>query len=240
MFTDNQTVFVNRIDDQAAARPMAYLRSAGLAALLIGLTGCAGAAVSNVATVQSRGPAPSEILVAVDAAPMTDATHQTRAAQTAASKLQTALIERLTSSRVAAEPFAPGTSHPGAAVLHVSVVRADPGSLTERFVVGFGLGSAKLQANAELEGADESGRISLTAFDTSSRGGIRPGLILPGAVALATRNPIHLAIGGAIDIATNSRGGLARPTSSTATAIVAQLKQYYAAAGWYWPAGHEA
>jgi len=59
-------------------------------------------------------------------------------------------------------------------------------------------------------------------------------------VASATRNPIHLAIGGAIDIAMNLRGGLARPTSSTATAIVAQLKQYYATAGWYRPAGHEA
>ena len=238
MFTDNQKVFVNRIDAAAAGRPMAYLRLAALAALLIGLTGCAGATVSNVATVQSRGPSPSDILVAVDAAPMSDAT-QTEAAQAIASKLQTALVERLTSSRVTAEPFVRGTSHPGAAVLHVSVVRADPGSLAERLVVGFGLGSAKLKANSELESADGSGGISLTAFNTSSHSDIKPGLILPGAVALATRNPIHLAIGGGIDIAMNLRGGLARPTSSTASAIVAQLKKYYAAAGWYWPAEHE-
>jgi len=195
--------------------------------------------VSNVAAVQTAGPAPSEILVAVNAAPMTDAA-QIRAAQTVASKLQTALVERLTSSRVTAEPFVRETSHPGAALLHVSVVLADPGSLAERFVVGFGLGSAKLQANAELESADGSGGISLTAFNTFSHSGIKPGLILPGVVALATRNPIHLAIGGTIDIAMNLRGGLARPTSSsTASAIVAQLRKYYAAAGWYWPAGNE-
>lgn len=238
MFTDNQKPFVNRRDAEVAGRRMACLRSAGLAALLIGLTGCAGAAVSNVAAVQPSGPPPSEILVAVDAAPMTGAT-QTHAAQAVASKLQTALVERLTGSHLTAEPFVPGTSHPGAAILHVSVVQADPGSLAERFVVGFGLGSGKLQANAELEYAQGSSGMSLTTFDTSSHSGMKPGLILPGAVALATRNPIHLAIGGAIDIAMNVRGGLARPTSSTASGIVAQLKKYYASAGWYWPAGHE-
>jgi hypothetical protein len=238
MFTDNQKILVNRIDAEAACRPMGYLRSAGLAALLIGLAGCAGAPGSNVAAVQPSGPSPSEILVAADAAPMTDAT-QTHAAQQIASKLQIALVERLTGSRVTAEPFVPGTSHPRAAVLHVSVVQANPGSLVERFVVGFGLGSAKLQANAELESADGSGGTSLTAFNTSSDSGMKPGLILPGAVALATWNPIHLAIGGGIDIAMNLRGGLARPTSSTASAIVAQLKKYDASAGWYWEAGNE-
>ena len=238
MFADNRKVFVNRIDAAAARRPIACLRSAGLAALLIGLAGCAGAAVSNVAVVQPSGPPPSEILVAVDAAPMTDAT-QTHAAQQVASKLQSILVNRLTAARVTAEPFVPGSSHPGAALLRVSVVRADPGSFVERFIVGFGLGHAKLQANAELETADGSRGTSLTAFNTSSGSGMKPGLILPGAVALATWNPIHLAIGGGIDIAMNLRGGLARPTSSTASAIVAQLKKYYTAAGWYWPAGHE-
>lgn len=236
MFTDDQKVFVNRIDVGTVCRPMAPLRSAGFAALLTGLAGCAGATVSNVAAVQPTGPSPSEILVAVDAAPMTDAT-QTHAAQQVASKLQSALVERLTGARVTAEPFEPGSQHRGAALLHVSVVQADPGSLVERFVVGFGLGHAELQAKTELESADGSGGTSLTAFNTSGDSGMKPGLILPGAVALATRNPIHLAIGGGIDIAMNLRGGLARPTSSTASAIVAQLKKYYASAGWYWPAG---
>jgi hypothetical protein len=203
---------------------------------VVALSGCVRAKVSNVAAMQPAGPAPSEILVAVDATPTTNRA-QAEAAHRLAPELQSDLVERLTRARVTAEPFVPGSSHPGAAILHVSIVQADPGSLVERVVLGFGLGRAKLQTRTELESADETRGRALAAFDTSSNSRMKPGLILPGGVALATGDAIHLVIGGGIDIAMNMRGGLTRPTTSTASAIVAQLKKYYASSGWYWPAG---
>ena len=219
------------------ARPHArrfLVHTARVIPLLIALAGCAGARVSNIASARAAGPAPSELLVAVDAASAPDDT-QAQAAHRIAADLQADLVQRLARAKVTAEPFVPATEHPGAAVLHVTIVRADPGSLAKRLVVGFGFGRATLQARAELQEASPSGVASLTAFDTSSDSGIKPGLILPGGVALATGNAVHLAIGGGIDIATNLRGGLARPTTRTASAIVTQLRQYYASAGWQWP-----
>lgn len=238
MSTDSPHSFETRFDTGPVRQHLVPSRVAGIAALLIGLAGCTGATVSTVAVAPSAGPAPSEILVAVDTAAITDS-GQMQAAQQIAPKLQSDLVERLIRAHVTAEPLVPGSSHPGAAVLHVSITQADPGSLVERFVVGFGVGRAKLQAKTELESADGSGGTRLTAFNTASDSGMKPGLILPGGVALATRNAIHLAIGGGIDVAMNIRGGLARPTTSTSNAIVTQLRTYYASAGWYWPDGNE-
>lgn len=213
--------------------PQALPRMAGLA-LLIALAGCAGADVSHVAAVRPAGPAPSEILVQVDASSITNPKQNAEARHIAAT-LQSDLVERLTRSHVTAENFMSGTDHPGAAVLHVAITRAEPGSFVERVVLGFGLGRARLEARAELVSPSRSGNVSLTAFDTTSDSGAKPGLILPGGVALATGNAIHLAIGGGIDLALNLRGGLSRPTTRTAAAIVRQVSKYYASAGWTWP-----
>jgi len=130
----------------------------------------------------------------------------------------------------------PGTHRPGAAVLNVSVVAADPGSLVERFVVGFGAGRAQLAVKADFESTDSAGAHAMTAFDTSSDSGYKPGIILPGGIALATRNIIHLAIGGGIDVAANVNSGLGGPVGKTASAIVSQLRKYYMSVGWHWPA----
>lgn len=178
---------------------------------------------------------PFEILVDVDVAPGLDAA-DAKVAQGVSGKLQSKLIERLADSRVTAEPFVTGTRHPDSVVLHVSITKADPGNPAERFVIGLGLGQATLQARADLESTDMPGAYSMTAFNTSGDSGYKPGLIVPGGVALATGKTVHLAIGAAADVASNVNGGLDKPTNATATAIVGQLKKYYAAVGWPWPA----
>ena len=201
------------------------------AVLLLSLAGCAGAAVTNVASrPAAAGPTPSEVLVAVDAT-VTDPA-EAKAAEDVAVRLRTDLVHRLIEAHVTAEPGWSSAGHPGAALLRVSITRADPGSRLERIVLGFGLGKARLKAEAVLlPGTGPSGT-SLTAFDTSSDSGLKPGLVVPGGVALATGDAIHLAIGGGVDIATNIKGGFDRPTRRTAAAIVKQLQKYYLAAGW--------
>jgi len=204
-------------------------------AILVGLAGCAGAKVTNIASAPGSSVPPRDVLVAASVAPSLPPSQAAIAGKVAAN-LQAELVKRLTKNGIAAEAYRPGTLHPGAAVLDVTIVNADPGNLAERFVVGFGLGKATLQVKADLVSGDTAGANTEVAFDTSSDSGIKPGLILPGGIALATGNAIHLAIGGAIDVATNLHGGLARPTTNTAAAIIRQVKTYYASVGWPWPA----
>lgn len=205
----------------------------GLAGLLL-LAGCAGAKVTPGASAPATSPTPFEILV--DVVPAVQDATQAEFARQVSAKLNSDLVERLARQRITAEPFVAGTSHPGAVVLRVAIVDADPGNRLERMAIGFGLGKAELQAKASLASSDDATATALTAFDTESDTGHKPGLILPGGVALATRNIVHLAVGGGIGVATQLHDGTDKPIKETASAIVDQLKSYYSAAGWIWPA----
>ena len=219
---------------QRTKEPALTSKIVGACAILLLLSGCAGAKVTDVASATAGSVPPSEILVAAGAA-STVQDSQAATASRVAANLQSELVKRLTKNGITAEPYMPGTTHPGADVLEVTVLDADPGNLAERFVVGFGLGKAKLQVKANLLNGETASSATEVAFNTSSDSGVKPGLILPGGIALATGNAIHLAIGGGIDVATNINGGLSRPTKSTVAAIIGQLKKYYASVGWQWP-----
>ncbi len=199
------------------------------------LAGCR-AHVTDVVPIDAGGPPPVEILVDVAAA-STIASEQAEPARKVSAKIESELIQRLAEAKITAEPFVPGAGRPGAAVLHVSIVKADPGNAAERFVVGFGLGRAELQANVDLESGDAADAHSMVGFHTSGDSGRKPGMILPGGVALATRDATHLAIGGGIKIATSSNDGIDVPAKRTAAAVVDQLEKYYASVGWTWPGG---
>lgn len=199
----------------------------GAAAALLG--GCATAKVGGVATEGEPGQRPAEILVDVHPAADVDAPHLAAASQ-ASDQLEQALIQNLEKSGITAEAYN-GAAGKGAALLHVSITDADPGNAVERFVIGLGAGKAKLQVNAELQ----LGKEATTKFATSSDSGHKLGLIVPGGVAAATGQAIHLAIGGGIDVATSVHGGMERPLHATSTAIVQQIHKCYEQAGWYWP-----
>jgi hypothetical protein len=211
------------------------VRGAGVSAIAISLTGCAGAHVTNVASENIGSAPPAEILVQVDTT-QAPTGHSASMLARVETSLQADLVQQLIRDKVTAEPFVAGTSHPGAAVLHVSVTDADPGNTAERFVIGFGLGSAKLHVTVNLESEDAPPAQRLMTFDTSSSSAVRPGLILPGSIALATLSVAHLAIGGALGVATNANNGIDKPIEQTASAIVKRLKDYYTAVGWIWPA----
>ncbi|HUH84956.1 MAG TPA: DUF4410 domain-containing protein [Stellaceae bacterium] len=214
------------------------IRRAATVSAAIALAGCAGARVSNVAAETSAGQPPTEILIDVNAASV--GTAEPQVAADIATHLRSDLLEHLTKARLAAEPYQPGASHRGAALLHVSITEAEPGSYVERFIVGFGLGRARLEAAVNLETGDTAPPRPMTEFSTSSATGrMMPGLILPIAVTVATKDLIPLAVGGGLKVATSFRGGLDNSAEETAKAIVAQLKKYYASAGWPWPAPDE-
>lgn len=199
-------------------------------AAMVNAAGCATAKVSNVTTSQAAVPAPSEILVDVGLVQGLESEQYGSALQLE-DGLRADMLQRLAKAGLVAAPFSLQAVkiNPGAAVLHVAITQADRGSFVKRVVIGFGAGKAKLQVNADLETL--AGQ-AMTAFNTAADSGQKPGLILPGSVALATGKLVHLVIGGSIDVATNVHGGFSRSVKETSSAIVDQVKSYYQAAGW--------
>jgi hypothetical protein len=204
------------------------------ATMLAALAGCATARVSETESVRPQGTQPVEVLVDVGTQPFTDPA-EANAAQAVRADLQADLLNELTAARVFAEPLSPATQHADVAVLHVTITEADPGNAVKRLIIGLGAGRAELQAIAELRMPSVAGDSPLLAFDTSSDSGKKPGLVVPGGVALATGKVVHLAIGGGLVLATNTHGGFERPLKATARTMVDQLKKYYESVGWYWP-----
>lgn len=200
------------------------------------LGGCAGAQITNIASTKVTGPQPAQILVDVDVVPVPN-TSEMKLAEEVATKLKADLIKRLQEAKLTTEPFVPGIRHPGAAILHVAIMKADKGNPVTRLVIGFGVGRAELQAKADFVNDDSAPVHSMTAFKTSSDSGFMPGLIVPGGAALATAHVVTLAVGGGIRVVTGLRDGLNKPIRGTSIAIVEQLKKYYASVGWRWPAG---
>jgi len=203
------------------------------------LAGCATAHVDSTTYSSPGSTRPVEILVDVGTAAFKDVA-QANAAETVRTGLQADLLKELTADRVFAEPLTAGTQHPGAAILHVMITEAAPGNAVKRLVIGMGAGRAELQAAAELRIPSAAGDSPLVTFNTSSDSGMKPGLIVPGGIALATGKAVHLAIAGGIDLALNAQGGFDRPLKATARTMVDQVKKYYGSVGWYWPTTDQA
>lgn len=72
-------------------------------------------------------------------------------------------------------------------------------------------------------------------FSASAKDGRKPGVILPGGVALATGELSRLAIGGGLGLLMESRSGLDRGAKRSAAAIIKQTRLLYRASGWIWP-----
>jgi hypothetical protein len=203
---------------------------------LLALAGCAAAQVSTPsrAIAQAATPAPRQILVYVTPAPQAS-TPEAASAGHAATGLQTALLSSLAKAHVAAAPYSPAMDVPGTLVLHATVAAANPGSTAARLIIGFGAGQAQMLVSVDVhQGGQETGPAE--QFNVTSESGYKPGLILPGGIALATHNIWHLVIGGGIDGAMSLKNGLAAPESTAAKAMVTQLQNYYTAEGWAWPA----
>lgn len=182
-------------------------------------------------------PQPRELLLDVMGTPDISGSYSALQQATIAS-LEKELTEELKNSKLLVRIASTGGDGSGATVLRVIVTAADPGDAAKRLIIGFGAGRAEVQVRADLEQVgSRSDRRELVAFTTYSDTGHKPGLLLPGGAALATGDVVHLAVGGSLVVVGNTRSGLNQPIHRTARAIVAQLKAFYAAAGWIWPSG---
>lgn len=204
--------------------------------IVVALGACSAAHISQVVRVRTDRPAPTTILV--DVAPVWNMEGANAEMRVATDALRSGVLVQLAKQGMTAAPLSSASIAPGSAVLRIRVSEADAGNQAARMIIGFGAGRARLQVRAELESADGGPAQPMTSFAASSDSGRRPGLLVPGGVAIASASVVPLAINGAVGVASNLRGSLDRPIKQASSAIVGQLRDYYRTVGWPWPGDH--
>jgi hypothetical protein len=111
----------------------------------------------------------------------------------------------------------------------------DKGSAAERVLVGFGKGSAQVNAHVEGYRMTSNGMQRLGGGTVDSGGsGKSPGLIVPALVTVATDNPVGLVVGGAV----KAEGEISGRTTDEGSAeriadeVAKILKTKFQAQGW--------
>jgi len=119
-------------------------------------------------------------------------------------------------------------------VLRGYFVSVDPGSATERVLVGFGKGAAELRSAVEAYQMTPEGLRLLGHGQVRSGGADTPGMALPIGVLAATANPIGLVVGGVVKLTGEATGSdtIEGAAERTAEEISAQLKIAAQEQGW--------
>ncbi|WP_342627936.1 DUF4410 domain-containing protein [Nguyenibacter vanlangensis] len=215
----------------------------GIAPLLVALPLCAcgSAHVQHVqpgAVVPFAALPPPPVLFVTVSGPGTggQATPTLATATLATATLAADLVTELRRAGAPAALLMAGDSAPDMPVLRVVLMRADPGDAMERTVIGFGAGRSELLAHIRLDDPRRVDRRPAIAFDVQADSGRKPGLIVPAAVTLGTAMPIHMAIGGTLDLLLGRRHGLDADMADAAKAITREVRASYVAEGWSLPA----
>lgn len=111
----------------------------------------------------------------------------------------------------------------------------DKGSAVERVALGFGKGSAQVNAHVQGYRATAGGMQLLGSGVVDSGGsGKSPGLVVPALVTIATANPIGLVVGGAIKAEGEVSGRSTDEGSAERMAgeIAKELKPKFEEQGW--------
>lgn len=206
--------------------------SAPVAAALL-LSGCATSKATGVAIAASPATVSAPRAVAIKVAVSPELQSDPSASE-AADLLEYALLKHYGKAGLTIAPH----GAPAQALVHVKIVRADRGNKMRQMLVGFGSGRSSLQTDTSFHLSDRDA--PSLSFSSSTKSGRKPGLILPGAVAVATGEASRLAIGGGINLLVPGRAGLRNEAERSAKQIVKQTRQLYLASGWRWPADEQA
>ncbi len=126
------------------------------------------------------------------------------------------------------------TPQVGDGVLRGYLVSVQGGSAVKRFVVGFGAGSSEMDTVVEGYAVTPQGWRKMGSGTLSSSGNKMPGMVAPGALAIATGNPVGLIVVGGMKVYGEASGKntLEGRAKSTADAIAEQLKIRFRERGW--------
>jgi hypothetical protein len=145
------------------------------------------------------------------------------------------LVDDLNAMGMNAMRAGPGTSpQVGDGVIRGYIVSAESGSMGKRFVIGFGSGASQMDTVVEGFVMTKYGLRKLGSGTLGAEGNKTPGLVAPAAVAIATGNPIGLAVMGGLKIygQASGRNTLEGRAKATADEIAAQLKIRFQQRGW--------
>jgi hypothetical protein len=119
-------------------------------------------------------------------------------------------------------------------VIRGYIVSAESGSMGKRFVIGFGSGASEMDTVVEGFVMTKHGLRKLGSGQVGAEGNKAPGLVVPAAVAIATGNPIGLAVMGGLKVygQASGRNSLEGRAKSTADVIAEQLKARFKVRGW--------
>jgi len=122
----------------------------------------------------------------------------------------------------------------GDGVIRGYLVSVEGGSTAQRFVIGFGAGTSEMDTVVEGYLMTAQGLRKLGSGTLTSSGDKTPGMVVPAAVAIATRNPLGLIVVGGAKIygETSGRNALEGRAKATADEIAEQLKIRFEDRGW--------
>ena len=122
----------------------------------------------------------------------------------------------------------------GDGVIRGYLVSAQGGSSAKRFMIGFGQGSSDLETVVEGFAVMPTGWRKMGSGTLNSSSGKIPGMVMPGAIAIATGNPIGVAVMGGMKAygELSGKNTLQGRAKSTADAIAEQLKARFQQRGW--------
>lgn len=191
------------------------------------LAGCATTKVENLAMTPTQAPAPSAVLVQVSVSP--DLRERPEAVK-AAEQLRGKLVERYNKEGMTAAASGLGAT---AATMRVEITQAKKEDKAQQLIIGFGAGSSQLRMNAVLEVPGTAG--PALQFSTKSKSSLKPGLIVPGGIAIASNDASRLPIAAGLGALSLTRNGLGKDVDRSAKKIVSETKDHYERLGWTWP-----
>lgn len=149
----------------------------------------------------------------------------------AASALQHDLVSALNKAGIPAQAWTRGANWPShGLVIDGQFITLDEGSQLRRMVVGLGAGKSYMDVQVQVYDLANPGGIPFMVFYSDGDSGIRPGLLVGGAIGEAVTSAA--AVGAGVSGYRASKTGTSDDLKNTATAISEYLDKYWKQNGW--------
>jgi hypothetical protein len=164
----------------------------------------------------------------------TKLTKQEETAYATANALSQLIVTKLRERGIRSERAAPDHVPPmNALILKGQFLTVNKGSRAKRMIIGFGVGSSKLQVRVQAYQATPHGLHRIAEAEVDSHGSKMPGMALPVAGgAIAGTAATSAIISGGMNIMKETRGAMHDDASRIADDIAERAEGFYQRQGW--------
>jgi len=220
------------------------------------LTGCASSEITQRQSyaAQEQLPRPGRIIVyafkatASDVSPtaaITGSYHQRQSPQTPeeiqvgrklGNLVAQTLVRKILDMGLPAQGAGRGPAPQiGDVLIGGQFIKIDEGDRAKRVLIGFGKGGGELKTHVEGYLVTKSGKRLLGSREVGTKGGKKPGALVPGIVAVASANPAGLIVSSLMSIKGEKEKGsetLEGAAKRTAEEIAKELERIFRRQGW--------